>query len=774
MPARRAIRRKTNETAANTIAKATLPKIGAILIWLGRPLFFLGIAVITGLLFFCLFIGKAVIAGTRTRLTLPKILVPKIQIPKLTLTLPKIRLHKLKILKVKILRLAAILISLSAVAIFLGFWVLRDLPTPGQLVTRDQQITTKIYDRNGVLLYKIYRNQNRTLVPLSEIPLYVRQATIAIEDASFYSHSGVSIKGIVRAMVRNTSRSELAGGSTITQQLVKNALLSPEKTISRKFKEILLAVQVELAFSKDQILEMYLNEGGYGGAAYGIEEASQLYFGKPARGLTLAEGALIAGLPQAPTTYSPFGTNPQFARTRQLEVLARMVHEGYITQRELETAASEQLVFAPQKTDIKAPHFVMYVKQLLAQNYGERMVEEGGLEVTTSLDLTVQEMAEKTVWEEMEKIRGLRISNGAAMVTDPKTGEVLAMVGSKNYFDTHTDGNFNVTTALRQPGSSIKPVNYSYALESGRYSPASMLVDSPITYNITGSEPYAPRNYDNRFHGNVPLRQALGSSFNVPAVKVLASYGVDQMIEQGRKMGITTWENPSNYGLSLTLGGGEVKMADMAVVYGTLANYGNRVDLNPIIKVTDYRGRVLEEKDCASEATTAKDCGNQVLNPSVAFILTDILRDNNARTPAFGPNSLLNIPNHKEVAVKTGTTQNLRDNWAIGYTQNYVVAAWVGNNDNTPMAYVASGITGASPIWNKIMSNLLEGKPNHSWEEPEGLVKTSICSITGTLPCEGCPTRTEYFLPGTEPKYQCKPEDFQKKEETTSQEPPSD
>lgn len=772
MPAKNVYRHHKYATAARKIVQNTLPKLGIILIWLGRPLFFLLTLIITSTVFLCWLVGKILILAVLDTAKLPKL-------PKIVFAIPRVRKPFLSF-SFKVAPLKHIFIMVTFMAVALGsfwFWLLRDLPKPGQLVTRDQQITTKIYDRNRNLLYKIYRSQNRTLVPLSDIPLYVRQATIAIEDAGFYSHSGVSVKGIVRALGRNITRSELAGGSTITQQLVKNALLSPEKTLTRKLKEIVLAFQVELAFSKDQIFEMYLNEVGYGGAAYGIEEASQLYFGKPARELTLAEGALIAGLPQAPTTYSPFGANPQFARTRQLEVLARMVHEGYIAQQQMEEASGEQLVFAPQKTDIKAPHFVMYVKQLLAQEYGERMVEEGGLEVTTSLDLGIQEMAEKVVWEETEKIRGLRISNGAAMVTDPKTGEVLAMVGSKNYFESRIDGNFNVTTALRQPGSSIKPVNYAYALESGRYTPASTIPDTPITYNIAGSEPYAPRNYDNRFHGNVPLRTALGSSFNVPAVKVLASYGVVQMIEQGRKMGITTWENPSNYGLSLTLGGGEVKMVDMAVVYATLANYGQRVDLQPILKVTDYRGRVLEENDCLE--LLANDCGQQVLDPHVAFILTDILYDNNARTPAFGPNSLLNIPNHKEVAVKTGTTQNLRDNWAIGYTQNYVVAAWVGNNDNTPMAYVASGVTGATPIWHKVMASLLENQPNHPWEEPEGLVKTNICSITGTLPCEGCPTRTEYFLSGTEPKYHCSSEQIKEKlekekKETTSQESPSD
>lgn len=712
----------------------------------------------------------------------PKVHLPKIEPP----TLPHVQLPKLGLPHIAFpsfswkLRTATALLILAAV---FGFhtWnlVLKDLPTPGELVTRDQAVTTKIYDRNGQLLFKIYRNQNRSLVRLDDLPQSLKQATVAIEDADFYSHPGFSVRGIARSIWRNSTNGELTGGSTITQQLVKNTLLSPEKTLVRKIKEIILAIQVELTFTKDEILEMYFNEVGYGGAAYGVEEAALLYFGKHASELDLPESVLVAGLPKAPTTYSPFGANPEFARARQLEVLGRMVQDGHITQTEADGAAATPLAFAPQKTDIRAPHFVMYVKQLLAQKYGERMVEEGGLEVVTSLDLSLQEKVQEIVSGEVGKIRGMRISNGAALVTNPKTGEVLAMVGSTDYH-TVKYGNYNVTTALRQPGSSIKPVNYSYVLETGKFTAASMISDTPVTYQYAGSPSYTPRNYDNTFRGNVPLRTALGSSLNVPAVKVLASYGVDKMIEQAQKLGISTWTNPRNYGLSLTLGGGEVKMTDMTVAYGTFSNYGKRVYLQPILSVTNYKGEVLEQSYCdvteqvyqtlinqlanylipsvfASEATAADTCGQQVLDPRAAFILTDILRDNDARRPVFGPNSLLVIPDHKEVAVKTGTTQNLRDNWAIGYTQDYVVAAWVGNNDNTPMAYVASGVTGATPIWHQIMRTLLDGKPNHVWEEPVGIAKTEICPATGTLPCEGCSKKMEYFIPGTEPKNRCVP-----------------
>lgn len=687
-----------------------------------------------------------------------------------------------------------LLIFASALTISLITWaiLLRDLPKPEVLATRDQIVSTKIYDRNGKLLYKIFRNQNRTLVPLSQIPQVVRQATIAIEDSDFYSHPGFSIRGITRAFYKNATRGELTGGSTITQQLIKNTLLSSEKTFIRKIKELVLATQVEMNFSKDQILEMYLNEVGYGGAAYGIEEASQLYFGKHVQELDLAEASLLAGLPKAPTTYSPFGTNPNLAQSRQLEVLTKMVEQGYVNPKEAEKAIEKTLKYAPQQQDINAPHFVMYVKQLLVDKYGERVVEEGGLEVTTSLDLDIQEQVQKIVAEETSKIARLRISNGAALVTNPPTGEILAMVGSKDYFDQKADGNYNVTTALRQPGSSIKPVNYSYALEHNVYTASSIIQDTPVTYNVAGSPPYTPRNYDNQFRGNIPLRTALASSLNVPAVKVLATYGVKNMIDQGAKMGITTWDDPKRFGLSLTLGGGEVKMVDMNVVYGVFANKGVRTNLKPILKVVNYRGKTLEEDFCqdnkgdkatelikdqsrlsqltlftqlthlliptvqAAEVARANDCQIQALDPKVSFIITNILSDNNARSPVFGSHSLLVIPNHPEVAVKTGTTQNLRDNWAIGYTKDYVVSAWVGNNDNTPMGYVASGITGATPVWHKIMAFLVENTSSTAWEEPEGLIKVKICTKTSTLPCEGCPgIKEEYYLPGTEPKQAC-------------------
>ncbi|MCH7951524.1 transglycosylase domain-containing protein [Patescibacteria group bacterium] len=696
---------------------------------------------------------------------------------KLTITLQAPARQALFLLKPKIRRkplpkkTAILLTTLAAATAVVSVAVsllVKDLPNPNRLITRDQIVSTKIYDRNGRLLFKIFKNENRTLVDLENIPPHFIEATIAIEDKNFYRHAGYSYRGILRALRTTLLRGRTEGGSTITQQLVKNALLTREKTLKRKMKEILLAILVETRFSKDEILSMYFNEVAYGGAAYGTEEAAQMYFGKPAAQLSLAEAALIAGLPAAPTRYSPFGTHPELAKFRQHEVLRRMVEDGYLTAEQAEQTKAEKLTFAPQKTAIKAPHFVMYVKELLVEKFGEQLVEQGGLEVTTSLDLNIQNFAQKAVTEEVDRLTDINITNGASLVTIPATGEILAMVGSRNFFDFERDGQVNVTLRPRQPGSAIKPVNYTVALENG-FTASTILSDTPITYRVPGQPPYSPRNYDGTFHGKLTLRDALANSYNVPAVKTLSVFGVDKMIEKGQLMGISTWNDRSRYGLSLTLGGGEVIMTDLALVYGVLANRGARVDLHPILQVSDYRGRLLYRYTCPPDGRPVKpmiaqaaaeeeaSCNKrQVTSPEVTFILTNILSDNNARAPAFGRHSVLNIPPH-EVAVKTGTTQNLRDNWTIGFTKNVLVATWVGNNDNTPMSYVASGITGASPIFNTIMSGLLANKPPHRFEPLETIMRVAICPTTGTLPCESCPGRFEYFVPGTEPTKACIP-----------------
>ncbi len=608
-----------------------------------------------------------------------------------------------------------------------------ELPSPTDIGKLNYPLSTHMYDRNGKLLYEIYKDQNRTMVQLKDLPKYIYQATIAIEDKDFYSHSGVSLLGgILRAAKETFMKKGLQGGSTITQQLVKSALLTPERTIERKLKEILLALWTEKLYPKDKILEMYLNQVPYGGSSYGIEEAAKTYFGKPAKELSLPQAAFLAGMPQAPSVYSPY-TNPDLAKKRRDEVLKRMYELGFITKEQKESAYNEAIAVTPLRNNILAPHFVFYIKSDLEKQYGLQRVEEGGLNVITSLDLDIQNEAEKIVKEELEKVAALNISNAGMLVTKPETGEILAMVGSADYF-AEPSGAFNVTTGFRQPGSSIKPVTYALALENG-YTAATILDDVPTAFGIPGGAPYVPVNYDGRFHGRVPLRYALANSFNIPAVKLLNTFGVDQLIIFGRKMGITTWDDSSRFGLSLTLGGGEVRMTDMATVFGTLANQGERVMVTGVKRVYDARNKTLFDYSPRKK---------RVVSEETSYILSDILSDNFARRWEFGTRSALEIPGYK-VAVKTGTTDMKKDNWTIGYTPDFVVTVWVGNNDNTPMnQYLASGITGAAPIWNRMMSYLLTKYGAHWYDKPSGVVEKQ-CYFG----------KTEYFVQGTESKANC-------------------
>jgi len=686
-----------------------IKSIKRLLIFIGKPFYWalsLWVIVALGLLYF---LGKIVLKISKIRIRLPKFRVPKLRLRLKFRPKPKI-----------------IVPGLFLTFLFLIFYLLifRGLPSPRQLLDRNIEVSTKIYDRNGTLLYKIYKDKNRTPIVLSLIPLHVRLATLAAEDAEFYYHNGFSVKGIVRSLIQNIREGKLSGGSTITQQLVKNALLTPEKTITRKIKEIILAMEVERVFTKDQILEMYLNEVSYGGTAYGIKEGAFEYFDKDVNQLSLAEAAYLAGLTKSPTKLSPFGANPDLAIEREREVVHLMKVNKFITADQEEETLNEKIIIKPGNKDIKAPHFVMYVRQLLVDKYGEDLVEKGGLEVTTTLDYSIQQMAEEVVKTEVDKLKNLRVGNGAALVINPGNGEILAMVGSKDYFNPD-GGNVNVTLRERQPGSSIKVVNYAYALSNG-YTPASIIDDSPVSFSVPGQPLYSPVNYDGKFTGKITLRSALAQSRNIPAVKVLASYGVSKMIDLGRTMGITTWQDPSRFGLSLTLGGGDVKLIDLAQVYATVANYGKKVELTPIIEIKDYKDKILQAKQVLQV--------EQIVDPRVTYQLIDILKDNVARAPEFGTNSYLVIRDHPEVAVKTGTSNNLKDNLTVGFSQNYLVAVWVGNNDSTPMSRVASGVTGASPIWNKIMSSLLQGRPSQNWDVPEELVK------------KDCYGKMEFFL----------------------------
>lgn len=635
--------------------------------------------------------------------------------------------------------------------------IFKDLPNPTELTEKHQILTTRILDRNGNLLFRIYEDENRTPVPLSQISQHMINSTIAIEDKNFYNHQGFSIKGIARAIWTNLSKDRVEGGSTITQQLVKNRLVGSERTFQRKVRELILSILVEGTYSKEEILQMYLNQVSYGGSTYGVEEAAWRYFNKPARELTLAESSLLAGLPAAPSAYTPFGPNPELSQRRQEEVLRRMVEDEYISIDEAYFAKQEKMNFRQDVIDIQAPHFVMYVKKILAEKFGEEMLNQGGLEVRTSLDLNLQQSVQEIVTQQVDKVRHLNINNGAALVTNPQTGEILAMVGSRNYFDFENDGQVNVTVRPRQPGSSIKPLVYALAFESGK-NPWDTVEDSPITYQIPGSRPYSPQNYDGTFKGKVTLRQALANSLNVPAVKTLAGVGVLNMVDKGREMGITTWSDSSRFGLSLALGAGEVLMTDLSTLYGTFANDGYTVVLDPFIEIRDSKGEILYRNPCFTNPDSCKQL--QTVEPLVAYQITNILSDNIARSSTFGQFSLLNIP-QQEVAVKTGTTNSLRDNWTIGYTSERLVASWVGNNDNSPMSYVASGMTGASPIWNEAMRLLLDENNPHKFDLPNDLIKVKICATTRTLPCKECPLIVEeVFIKGQQPTQACNWQSF--------------
>lgn len=635
---------------------------------------------------------------------------------------------------------------LLALIVFLtnaAYALIDSLPSPTQVESYQNSLSTHLYSRDQTLLYEIYHEQNRTPVKLDSLPEHVKQATIAIEDKDFYRHGGISLfGGILRAVKETVLQQKLQGGSTITQQLVKSALLTPERTITRKVKEMILALLVERRYSKDEILEMYLNQVPYGGTAWGIEEASRLYFNKPSSKLTLSQAALLAGLPQAPSLYSPY-SNPKAAKTRQQQVLAMMKEQKYITQQQYEKALQAKLNFSPPKDQIKAPHFVFYVKNLLEKEYGLKTVQEGGLRVYTTLDYSIQKEAEKILKEELDKLQDYNVGNGAILVTRPSTGEILSMVGSKDFFE-GTYGAYNVTTALRQPGSSIKPLTYTLALKKGMTA-ATIIYDTPTVFEILGSENYRPVNYDGRFHGPVPIRYALANSYNIPAVKVLNTIGVSDFINFMEKLGIERWqENKNKYGLSLTLGGGEVTMLEMATAFSMLANLGERVDLNPISRIEDSIGQTLY----VAEVTKKR-----VIGEEEPFIISDILSDNIARSQAFGSNSPLNFGNGK-ISVKTGTTDQKKDNWTIGYTRptiskNYkdiMVTVWVGNNNGEPMnENLTSGITGAAPIWRRVMEKLVD--KIYLEEEiyvPENLEK-KICYYG----------RPEYFVAGTADKINC-------------------
>ena len=661
-------------------------------------------------------------------------------------TKKKLRIQKINFRSKKFLKRLGFLVIL----ILFFVWLFWKIPLPTNLTSRQYPVSTKIFDRNGKVIYEIYADKRRTPIKLADMPPYIKQATIAIEDKDFYKHYGFSPTGIVRALYSTVFKRKLEGGSTLTQQLVKNVLLTSDRTIKRKLRELALTIVVEATYSKDQILEMYLNQIPYGSTAYGIEAAAELYFDKQAKDLNLAESALLAGLLASPTRYSPFGSHPELAKERQEEVLKRIVENHYITNEEADKAKSEELKYAEVEVP-KAPHFALWIKEQLAEKYGEIVTEQGGLRVTTTLDLGLEEFAQTAVASEVAKLKKQKVGNGAVLVTRPKTGEILAMVGSKDYFAQDEDGKVNIILAKRQPGSSIKPLNYSLALRDKKITPSTVLADVSTCFLVEKQPLYCPSNYDGNFHGAVQVRFALGNSYNIPAVRVLALNGLENFVEFAKKMGITTFTNSSDYGLSLTLGGGEVRPYDMGVAFGVFANEGVKVPLISILKVETWDGKILEETD------PNKLEGDRVLDSDVTYLISHILLDNNARSAAFGESSFLNVKGHPEVSVKTGTTNDRRDNWTIGYTADAVVVTWVGNNDNSPMSGAVSGVSGASPIWNKVIKETLDkaekgfyskDDEGHAWpRQPNNVVGKSVCWTTGLLAeNSGCSVRFEYFL----------------------------
>jgi membrane peptidoglycan carboxypeptidase len=642
------------------------------------------------------------------------------------------------------------------------------LPSPDQLLYRDKELSTRLLDRNDQPIYEVFGEKNRELIELSNISQHVVYATLAAEDSDFYIHSGFSIRGMFRA-VRNTLTGKgLQGGSTLTQQVAKNTLLTQERKVDRKIKEFILSLQIENKYTKDQILQMYLNETPYGGQNYGILTASKAYFNKEPKDLTLAEGAYLAGLPQSPSTYSYYSSDPAKGLARKDYVLYLMKVRGwvgsdskrhFISDEEYESAKKEELKFERANALFHSPHFVFYIKELLAKKYGEELVEGGGLVVKTTLDLQIQELAEKVVKEEVEKARSLDVGNGAMVVLDTKTGGVLAMVGSKDYFGQTEpencisggtgpgsctfDPNLNVALALRQPGSAIKPITYSTLLSKG-YSASYPFIDVPTVFeNIAGEKVYKPENYDGTFRGVMSLRKSLGNSLNIPAVKALKIAGVGSMIDQAEKMGINTFRRPEGYGLALTLGGGETTLLQLTGAYTTFADKGMFHEPIGILQVKNAKGEVLFEQSQAM--------GTRALSEDVAFLIADILSDDGARSEAFGFNSLLNIPG-RQVAVKTGTTDDKRDNYAVGFTPSIVAGTWVGNNNNDKMnPYLASGITGATPIYHRFMVEYLKDKPVEKFEAPKTVKKMTVDRLTGMLPYDDYDTRSEWFAQGTEP-----------------------
>ncbi len=671
-----------------------------------------------------------------------------------------------RLLKTHAARILVILCALILLGgVGLCLWLCAGLPAPDDLSAYTSAPSSKIYDRHGQLLFEMPPPYTGSHTPatLADIPPYLIQATIATEDATFYSNPGMDLQGILRAVWINVQGGE-AGGSTITQQLVRTVMFSAdervERTLYRKLRELILAIRITRRYTKDEILTLYLNETYYGNMAYGVEAAAHAYFGKSARDLDLAECALLAGLPQTPALYNPLEALDA-AKARQAVVLDLMVKQGYISEPDAALAIAEPLDLAAAPFPIRAPHFVMFVRSQLERELGLARIQAGGLNVYTTLDLDLTDTARDSIRHHLELLAvchydpvcppgGRNVRNAALVALDPQTGDVVAMVGSPDYFSARIAGAVNGATALRQPGSSIKPLTYAAAFEQaalgqGDFTPATMLLDVRTAFVTREGTPYVPLNYDLVFRGPVRVREALASSYNLVAIKVLDAIGVEALTGMARRLGITTFDDPDRIGLAIGLGGGEVRLLELTAAYAAFANGGYAVQPRVIRRVEDADGALIWEPPGGM--------GERALDARVAYLITDILSDDLARIPTFGEGSVLNLS--RPAAVKTGTTTDFRDNWTVGYTPELVVGVWVGNADNETMKEV-TGITGAAPIWHDVMEAALKGQPGHNFERPAGLVDVEVCALSGELPEPDCPHRiVETFIAGTEPDAVC-------------------
>lgn len=653
-----------------------------------------------------------------------------------------------------------IIIFIIWVPVFLTFFLGIDPNLNNKdYILNKKDVGITLYDNNNQVFFSFDGGREKTYAPLSKIPQHTQKAIIASEDKDFYTHSGFSFKAIIRSLIADIKQRDFVyGGSTLTQQLVKNTLLTSNKSLLRKFEEIILAEELEQKFSKDEILEMYLNSAYFGEGAVGINEAAHTYFGKNPEDLTLAESTVITGLLPAPSRLSPLQETQNESKTRQKEILQKMLEQGYISQSQKDQAEQEELKFHSDKKQLNqvAYHFAFMVRDELIKKYGEENIKNSGYKVKTTIDLNWQDFAQKEIKNNVERLASNNVSNSAAVVVDSKTGEVKALVGSKDW-GADKFGMVNVATSLRQPGSSFKPIVYATAFERGTITPATILKDQPITYrDPTGySPPYSPQNYDRAFRGQVSARRALANSLNIPSVEVLSKVGIPAAVEMGQRLGLTTLTEPDKYGLSLTLGSAEVRLVEMTGVYSIFANQGLKNNITIISEIKDKNNQIIY---------SYQPNPKRVLSPEVAFLISSILSDNKTSAEVFG--NVLTIS--RPAAVKTGTSELYRDSWTVGYTPQLTIGVWVGNNDGAPMSNIA-GSLGAAPAWKNLMEQFLKGTPVLKFEAPSNITPVSVCKSNGLRLREASSSAkeaslsasasasvyTEYFIKGTEPLQFC-------------------